>query len=172
MYEQSAGNPDLQAHLANRFEKRLRLDVSHRSADLDDNDIETFCRVPDPALDLVGNVGNDLYRAAEIVAAALLADNLGINAARGEVVLTGHAGPNHSFVLAEIEIRLGSIGRDEHLAVLERAHRARIHVDVWIHLDDVDIELSSFEDGPQRGGQNPLTEGRNHTTGDKDKMRH
>jgi hypothetical protein len=38
------------------------------------------------------------------------------------------------YVVADVEVGLGPVLGDEHLTVLERVHRARIHVQVWIQL--------------------------------------
>ncbi len=64
---------ELDAHLADRLEERQRLDVADRAADLDHADVGIARAELDAALDLVGDVRDDLHRGAEIVAAALLA---------------------------------------------------------------------------------------------------
>jgi hypothetical protein len=42
---------------------------------------------------------------------------------------------HEALVVAQVEVGLGPVVGDVDLAVLERAHRARIHVDVGIELD-------------------------------------
>ena len=159
MDEHGVAAADLQAKLPRGFEERLRLDVAHRAADLDDDYIETLAHGPDSALDLVGDVRNDLDGAPLVVAAAFLADDLVVDAAGGEVVQLRHAhAANEPFVVAEVEVRLGAIRRDEHLAVLERAHRAGIDIDVGVHLEDVDLEAACFENCRQRGRDDALAE--------------
>ena len=75
--------------------------------------------------DLVGDVRDHLHRAAQVVAAALLADDRVVDLAGGEVVLLAHPRRQEALVVAEVEVGLGAVVGDEHLAVLERAHRAR-----------------------------------------------
>ena len=58
--------------------------------------------------------------------------------------------------MPEIEIRFGAVRRDEHLAVLERAHGAGIHVDVGIQLHHADLEAARLEDGPKEADAMPL----------------
>ncbi len=41
---------------------------------------------------------------------------------------------DEALVVADVEIGLGAVLGDEHLAVLERAHRARVDVDVRVEL--------------------------------------
>ena len=48
-----------------------------------------------------------------------------VDLAGGEVVLLAHARRQEALVVAEVEVGLGAVVGDEHLAVLERAHRAR-----------------------------------------------
>ena len=43
-------------------------------------------------------------------------------------------GVGEALVVAEVEIGLGAVVGDEHFAVLEGAHRARVHVEVGVHL--------------------------------------
>ena len=56
----------LDLHLAHGLEEGQGLDVAGGAADLDDGDVDTFGRVPDAGLDLVGDVGADLNGGAEV----------------------------------------------------------------------------------------------------------
>ena len=79
----------------------------------------------DAVLDLVGDVRNDLHRAAEIVAAPLLLDDRQVDLAGRPVVVPRRDRVGEALVVAEIEVRFGAVVGDVHLAVLVRAHRAR-----------------------------------------------
>ena len=78
---------DVLAHLADGLEERQALDVADGPADLDDHDVRVAVAgdAPDPLLDLVGDVRDDLDRAAEVVAAALLGDDRLVDAAGRDV---------------------------------------------------------------------------------------
>ena len=78
-----------------------------------------------PALDLVGDVRDDLDGAAEVVAAALLGDDAVVDAAGGHVGVALDELVEEALVVAQVEVGLGAVLGDEDLAVLERAHRAR-----------------------------------------------
>src|SRR2546423_15456349 len=97
---------------------------------------------------------NDLYRAAEIIAAALLADDAFVDLTGGEIIPPAHLHVGEALVMAEIQVCLGAILGDEDLAVLERAHRSRIDVDIRIELEigDADTTGSKYL-GPQRVGE-------------------
>ena len=165
MNEKGAGRADFQSQLPDRFEERQRLDIAHGAADFDQHDIHAFADGQDASLDLVGDMGNDLHRAPEIVAAAFIPDDFGIHAAGGEVVVLRHAPADESLVVSEVEIRLGAVRGDIDFAVLERAHGAGIHVDVGIHLEDIDLESAGFEDRREGGGENTLPQRRSDAPG-------
>ena len=75
----------------------------------------------DPLLDLVGDVRDDLDRAAEVVAAALLGDDRLVDAAGRDVAELGQVLVDEALVVAEVEVGLGAVVGDEDLAVLVRA---------------------------------------------------
>ncbi len=133
-------------HLPDRFEERQRLDVADRAADLDDGDLGVAGAGGDPALDLVGDVRNHLHGSAQVVAAALLADHAFVDLPRREIVPTAHLHVGEALVVTEVEVGLGAVLGDEHLAVLERTHRSRIDVDVGVELEVGDADAAGGED--------------------------
>ena len=124
----------LAAHIAPEFayrlKKRQRFDVAHRAADFADHHVGIAVGgYPVDALaDFAGDVGDHLHGAAVVVAAALLVDHRLVNRAGGHAVEARHGGIGEAFVVAQIQIGLGAVLGDEHLTVLVRAHRARVHV--------------------------------------------
>ena len=118
---------DLAAELADRLEERLRLDVADRPADLRDDDVggARLRDRADPRLDLVRDVRDHLHRRAEVLALALLAQHAVPDAAGRVVRGAREVLVDEALVVADVEIGLGAVLGDEHLAVLERAHRAR-----------------------------------------------
>ena len=72
---------DLVAELANRLEERQALDVADGAADLAQHEVEIVGLGERERLDRVGDVRDDLDRGAEIVAAALLLDDVVVDAA-------------------------------------------------------------------------------------------
>src|SRR3546814_5097118 len=62
---------------------------------------------------------------------------------------------------------LGAVVGDVHLAVLERAHRARVDVDVWIELHHRHAQAARLEDGRQGSRGNALAEGGHQAAGDE-----
>jgi len=72
----------------------------------------------------------------------------------------------------EIQVGLGAVLGDENLAMLERAHRSRIHVEIGIQLDHRDLEAARFEYGGEGGGSDTFAQGGNYTTCNKDVFGH
>ena len=132
---------DLVAQLADRLEEREGFDVADRAADLDDLDVGLLGlgERADARLDLVGDVRDDLHGLAEVVAAALLRDDRGVDRAGREVRTAVQVCVEEALVVAEVEVGLGAVVEHEDLAVLERVHRARVDVDVRVELLEDDL---------------------------------
>ena len=168
--EHAAAAPDVDRELADRLQERQRLDVAHRAADLGDHDVDVLALGDqlDAVLDLVGDVRDDLDRAAEVVAAALLADDRVVDRAGGDVGAARRVRVREPLVVAEVEVGLRAVLGDEHLAVLERRHRAGIDVDVRVELLQRDLQAARHEQAADRGGGDALAERGDDPAGDED----
>src|SRR5205085_10113494 len=78
---------ELKTHLADGFEKGKRFNVADGAADFDDHYVNAFGNFFDGGFDFVGDVGNHLDGFAEIVAAALFANDGFVDAAGGPVIV-------------------------------------------------------------------------------------
>src|SRR6185437_12244389 len=163
---------ELDPELADRLEEWERLDVAHGAADLDHADIGALGPELNAALDLVGDVRNHLHGGTQVVAAALLGDHALVDAAGGEITVAPGGRAHEALVVAEVEIGLRAVVGDEHLPVLEGAHRARVDVDVGIELDHGDLEATSLQDRPERSGGDALAQRGHDTAGDEYESRH
>ena len=172
MHVQHLVAAEFHAHLANGLEERQRFDVADRAADFHHADIRVAGAHADAILDFIGDVRNHLHGRAEIIAAPLLGDDPLVDPAGGEIAVAARGRAHETLVMAEIQIRLGTVGRDEHFAVLKRAHGAGIHVDVRIELDHADLQAARLEDGAERGGCDALAERGNDAAGDENKSSH
>src|SRR5690606_32241884 len=124
-------------------------DVTHGATDLHQGHVGIAGALDDATLDLVGDVRDDLDGRTQVVTTALLAQYVFVHAAGGEVVVLGHGGADEPLVVAQVEVGLGAVLRDEHLTVLERAHGARIDVDVGVQLEHGDLQAPRLQDGRQ-----------------------
>ena len=164
----------LLAKLARGLEEGLRLDVAHRAAYLGDDDVGRRL-LGDAAyalLDGVGDVRNDLHGAAEEIAAALLGDEALIDGALRDVALAREALVDEALVVAEIQVAFKAVVGDEDLAVLEGTHRARVDVEVGIHLLHRDLVAAAFQQLPQRRGRDALAQRGYDAAGHEDVFRH
>src|SRR3954462_5146815 len=162
----------IEAHLADGLEERQRLDVAHRAAHLDDRHVGVAGAALDERLDLVGDVRDDLHRAAEVVALPLLLDHRLVDLAGGEVVVAAHLRALEALVVPQVEVGLGAVLRHEHFAVLKRRHRPGIDVDVRVQLDVGDADAARFENRGEGGGGDAFPQRGNYTTGYKNIFRH
>jgi hypothetical protein len=151
---------NLGAELADRFEEGQALDVADRAADLDDHhvDVGVLGHGPDPELDLVGDVRDDLDGLAEVVAPTLLLDHRQPDLPRGHRGAAEEVLVDEPLVVAEVEVGLAAVLGDEHLAVLEGVHRAGIDVEVGIELLEGHLEAAGLEQPSERCGGDALAE--------------
>ncbi len=171
--EHAAPAPGLDRELPDRLQERQRLDVAHRAADLGDHHVDVLALRDQlhAVLDLVGDVRDDLDGPAEVVAAALLADHRVVDRAGGHVGAARGVGVREALVVAEVEVGLRAVLGHEHLAVLERRHRARVHVDVRVELLDGDLQAARDEQAADRGRGDALAKGGDDSAGDEDESR-
>ena len=158
----------LLAHLADGFEEGKRFDVADGAADFADDDIDIVRDLFHGGFDFVGDVRNDLHGFAEIVAAALLGDDLLVDAAGGEVVVAGEAGVGEALVVAEVEVGLGAVVGDEDFAMLEGRHGSGIDVEIGIELLQADAQAAAFQQAADAGSGQSLAERRDDAAGYKD----
>ena len=87
MDKQAVFLPHLQGDLAHRLQKGLGFDVTDGAADLrnDNIRIRLLPHTIDKGLDLVGHMGDDLHRGAEIFSLPLLVQNVPIDLSCGQV---------------------------------------------------------------------------------------
>lgn len=76
----------LVAKLADGLHEGQAFNIADRAADFDQDEILVLKIGRGEFLDLVGDMGNNLYRSPQIVTAAFFANNTLINAPRGDVV--------------------------------------------------------------------------------------
>ena len=168
MNERATVPPLLLPHLADGLEKRKRFDVAHRAPDLDNHHVHFIRNLADGGFDFIGDVRDDLNSLPQIVAAALFGDDGFINASRRAVVVAQHAGVREPFVMTQVEIGFRPVVSDKDFAVLERAHRPGIHVQVRVEFQERDLQSSRLEERSHGRGGEPFAERADHTSGHKD----
>ena len=148
----------LVAELADGLEERQALDVADRAADFAQHEIDALVAGGDEILDGVGDVRDDLHGGAEIVAAPLLGDDLLVDASRGDVVGLARRASGEALIVAEIEIGLGAVVGDEHLAVLIGAHGSGIDIEIGVELAQTHAEPTRLKQRAERRRGETLAE--------------
>src|SRR5690606_32187419 len=95
-------------------------------------------------------------------------DDRQVDRSGGDVRGAPQVRAGEALVVPEVEIRLASVVGDEHLAVLERVHGARIDVDVRVEFLDHHVEPAGLEDASEGGGSDALAEAGYDAPGDED----
>ena len=116
-------------------------------------------------------MGNDLDSAAQVVTTAFFLDNILVDPAGSKIIAPGHAGTHEALIMSQVQVGFRSILRDINLTVLERAHGARVDVDIRVQFQQGHVQPAGFENGPQGSRGDPFPQGRDHATGDKYKPR-
>ena len=132
--------------LADGFQKRLTLNVTHRSSHLDDGDpciIGSVIPVK-TALDLIGNMRNDLYGSPSKVTPALLLQHRPVDLSCGDIGVLIQTLINKTFIVPQIQICLCTVICNKHLSMLNGIHRTRININIrikFLHCDLVSPRL-------------------------------
>ena len=164
---------DVEAELTDGLEERQDLDVADGATDLGDHDVDLVrCQSVDAPLDLVGDVRDHLHGLAEVVAASFGREYGRVDGAGGGVGVARQTLVDKSLVVAEVEVGLTAVVGDEHLAVLEWVHRARIDVDVRVELLHRDPKPTRLEETTERGSGEALAERGGHSSRYEDVFRH
>ncbi len=142
--------PEFVAELPDRLEERQAFDVADRAADLAQDEILAVDIGLDEFLDRVGDVRDHLHRCAKVLAAALAADHGRIDAAGSDAVALARGDADIALVMTEIEVGFGPVIGDEDLAVLIRAHRARIDVEIRVELAQPHLEAARLQQRAER----------------------
>ena len=124
------------------------------------------------AFDFVGDVGDDLHRLAQVFAASFFFDHGKIDLPGREVAHAAQRGVGEALVMAQIQVRFGAVVENVHFAVLIRAHRARVDIDVRIEFLQADAQAASFEQHSHGCAGQALAQGADHASGHEDVLGH
>ena len=172
MGEQGPFRPDLVAELPDRLQKRQALDIADRAADLAQHEILVAEVGRDELLNRVRHVRDDLHGGAQIVAAPFLGNHVRIDLARRDIVAAPCRHAGKAFVMAKVEVGFGTVVGDIDLAMLGRAHRAWIDIEIGVQLAQTDLVAARLQQRAKRRRCQTFAEGGDHAAGDEDEPRH
>src|SRR3981081_1576077 len=160
--------------LPDRLEEGKALDVAYRPAHLDDHSIGLrVARSPeDLLLDHVRDVRDHLHGRSEVVAAPLARDDLLVDLPGRYVGRDRQVLVDKPLVVPEVQVGLGAVIRDEHLAVLVGAHRAGVDVEIWVELLEGVGGWAGSQEVPDRGRCDALSQRGDDPPGHENVLRH
>ena len=149
--------PDLAAELADRLEERQRLDVADGAADLADHDVRGRRPAALRMRRLISSVMCGITCTVAPRNSPLRSLRMTFSQIAPAVWLEpGEVRVDEALVVAEVEIGLGAVLGDEHLAVLERAHRARVDVEIRVELLRLTSSPRAFSSRPSEAAAMPF----------------
>ena len=147
-------------------------DVAHSATYFGDYHIKftTFGQEFDAAFDFVGDMGNHLHGAAEIVAAPFLFDNRLIDTPRCDVIGLGGGDVGEAFVVSQVEVCFGAVFGYVAFAVFVRIERTRVYVDVGVEFLNGGLVAAREQQTRQRRGYDAFSQRRGHSAGNEDEF--
>ena len=146
MNEQGVACTGLQLELPRGLQKRLRLDVAGRAADLTDHDVDVIGgRRAHRQLDLVGDMGNDLHGRAEITTGALAGNHIAVDPPAGVVAVPPAAHAGEALVMPEVQVGFRAVVRHKNLAMLIRRHGPGVDIQIGVELLHGHAVTAAFE---------------------------
>ena len=115
---------------------------------------------------------NHLDSAAQKIATALARDQTLIDGARGEVGIAGKVLVDKALIVTKVEVGLIAVLRNKDLAMLERAHGARVDVEIRVGLLHRHFIATRLEKTAQRCRRNALAKRRNNAASYKNMLGH
>ena len=125
---------DIQLKLTDGFHVRLALDIADSTANFDDRNLIVFCIwiAIETIFDFVCNMRNDLNGMTAEVTTTLLVQNAPVNLSGCHVGTLVQTLVDKTLVVSKIQIGFCTVICYKYLAMLNRIHSSRIHVDIWI----------------------------------------
>jgi hypothetical protein len=130
--------------LAYGLKERGGLDVAHSSPDLGDNKIELTLHAErfDIALDLIGNVRNNLYGFAQIVAAPLFLYHALIDPSGGNIIPFGGLYVEETLVVSQVEVGFIPVHSNIAFAMLIGVKGSGVDINIGVELLNGDFIAS------------------------------
>ena len=128
----------------------LAFDIPYRAADLADDHIGVaILHGIDPPLDLIGDMRDDLYRAAEIAPLPLPVQHRPKDLAGGNAGIAVQGFIHKPLIVAQIQVGFGAILGHKDLSVLKGAHGAGINIEIRVELLIFDPQAALLQQSAQ-----------------------
>ena len=120
--------------LTNRLQERLAFDISYGSSHLDNCNLRIFCRriAVKSALNLIGNMWDNLYSSSAKISSTLFLQDTPVNLTCGHIGILCQTLIDKSFIVAKIQIGLCAVVCYKHFSMLYRIHGSRVNINIRI----------------------------------------
>ena len=155
--------------LADRFVKCWAFKITDRAADLADHEILVSQVRQHEIFDGIRHMRDHLHGGAKIIAAPFGGNDALINAPAGDIVALPRVDTAKPLVMAKIQVGFRPIVGDEHLAMLRRAHRARVDVQIRVKLAQPHLVTMRLQYDGDTGRSYAFAKRRDNAARNKDK---
>ena len=116
-------------------------------------------------------MGDDLDSLAQVGTLALFVQHIPVDLAGSQVGVFVQVFIGKTLVMAQVQVGLGAVVSHKDLAVLQRAHRAGVHVDIRVQFLACHFQAAGLQQAAQAGGGNALAQPGNDAAGNKNILR-
>ena len=122
--------------LSDGFQKGLTLNITDGTTHFNNGNagIRVSEIAVESAFDFIGNMRDDLYGTAAVIAPAFLLQYGPIDLAGGDIGIFVQTFVDEALVMSEIKVSFCTVIRDENLAVLDGVHGTGVNVDIRVEL--------------------------------------
>ena len=139
MDEHAVFTTAFERNLSDRLEKRQAFNIADGAPNFSDDNIGvSIIELQHNLFDFIRDMRNDLDSFPQKLSSSFLVDNRLIDLPSRVITLPSQVCCGETFVVSEVEISFAAVIENIDLAVLIRAHRSRINIDVgveFLHLD-------------------------------------
>ena len=115
---------------------------------------------------------NYLHGFSEVISFSFFAQNVPVNFAGGNIVVMALADIEVSLIISQILICLSPVLGHEDFPMLDRRHRARIDIQIWITLNNIHRITTGLQQRAQTRGQDAFAQTRGDTACHEYKLCH
>ena len=152
--------------LADGLQEGLALNIPHRSAHFYDGDPVFLRRLPpvEPALDLVGDVGDHLHRSPAVIPVALFLEHRPVDLAGGHIGMSVQVFINKPFIMPQVQVCFRAVVGHKNFPVLDGVHGAGVHIDIGIEFLHGHLIPSCLQKSSQGRCRDPFSQAGHHAS--------
>ena len=157
---------DIVLELTDGFQERLTFDIADRTADFDDRNAGFVrCEITvETALDLIGDMWDNLYRSSAEISAAFFLQNGPVNLTGCDIGIFRQTLIDKTLIMSKVQVCLGTVVGYEYLTMLDRIHRSRVDIDIRIEFLHRYFVATRFQKSSEGCGCDTFSQSGNNTS--------